>query len=199
MTSSGPKYKNIVVSALSNLLPPKSVVINEVNIDSINFEAPKRRKTSIKTLARAFETAFKKKEWFVTGVVDPSFFSNDFTFQDPDVKLDGLRGYAEGVRKLFDQRTSRAEIIRVGNQGDSKLVVTWRLSGRVNLGPVGLAIKPYVVYTDLLLGPDGLIYRQEDRFSLPAYDIFLSAFLPFLSGRVLAPPAAPADELREKL
>ena len=61
------------------------------------------------------------------------------------------------------------------------------------VGP-GIEIKPYIVYTDYLLSvakeDKGLIIFQEDRFSLPGYDIILSALFPFLRP-ILAPPAPP--------
>jgi hypothetical protein len=80
------------------------------------------------------------------------------------------RRYAEGVRRLFDQATSRALVASVvvnetatPNEGCAAvLTVVWRLSGRVNVGPFGgLAIKPYMVTTDLHVGADsGLVVFQ---------------------------------------
>jgi hypothetical protein len=76
------------------------------------------------------------------------------------------------------------------------LTVTWRLSGGVNIGP-GLKIKPYVVYTDFKVSPkDGLIVFQEDRFSIPGYDILLSALFPFLIGNILSKPAPDVEVLK---
>ena len=50
------------------------------------------------------------------------------------------------------------------------------------------------MYTDYILSTDkgdkGLIVFQEDRFSLPGYDIILSALFPLLRP-LLAPPAPP--------
>lgn len=121
--------------------------------------------------------------------------------KDPDVKLKGIEEYAKGVYKLFDQKTSRAEIIStevVENDEDSmesKITVTWRLSGKVKIGP-GLNIKPYICYTDFTVdtaseGGSGLITFQEDRFDIPGWDILLSALFPFLIGKVTSLPAPP--------
>ena len=75
------------------------------------------------------------------------------------------------------------------------ITVTWRLSGRVKVGP-GFDIKPYLVFTDFRVDPrTGLVAFQEDRFSLPGWDLLLSALLPPLRPW-LAPPAPPADILR---
>ena len=97
------------------------------------------------------------------------------------------------MRKLFDQETSRAEIIKteVNNTVPNTITCTWRLSGRVQIGP-GLPIKPYIVYTDFTVDPEtGLCIFQEDRFSIPGWDILVSAIFPFLVGKVTAPPAEP--------
>jgi len=141
-----------------------------------------------------------EKEWFVTGNIEPSIFDDEFEFQDPDVKLKGVESYARGVRKLFDQKNSRAEIIsvEVNSLKADTITVTWRLSGSVNIG-FGLRIKPYIVYTDLRVSKkSGLIVFQEDRFSIPSYDILLSALLPSVTSKYLAPPAAPVEVLREE-
>mmetsp|Transcript_39691 Transcript_39691/g.81006 ORF Transcript_39691/g.81006 Transcript_39691/m.81006 type:complete len:136 (-) Transcript_39691:154-561(-) len=107
------------------------------------------------------------------------------------MKLD----YARGVYKLFDQETSRAEIIStvVNNTVANTITCTWRLSGKVNIGP-GLVIKPYICYSDFTVSPDtGLIVLQEDRFDVPGWDILLSSLFPFLIGNVLKPPAPPVE------
>jgi hypothetical protein len=100
--------------------------------------------------------------------------------------------YARAVNKLFDQETSRAEIISVtvNDAIANTITVTWRLSGKVNVGP-GLKIKPYICYTDFTVNNDGLITFQEDRFDIPGWDIVLSSIFPFLIGKVTAPIAPP--------
>lgn len=178
--------------------------INKENLDdrisTIDWKMSKRKKTSLQSLAKVLETELTKKEWFVNGNVDPSFFSNDFTFQDPDVKIKGIEEYARGVNKIFSQKNARAEIVAVRENKEAlnTLTVTWRLSGSVNLG-FGVAIKPFVVFTDFVVSPsDGLIVFQEDRFSLPGSDIVLSAFFPFLISKFLLPPAQPIGILRSE-
>ena len=54
-----------------------------------------------------------------------------------------------------------------------------------------------IVYTDFTVDDEmGLIVFQEDRFDLPGWDIVLSAFFPFLIGKLTAEPA-PAPEPRD--
>jgi hypothetical protein len=183
------KYKNAATAFLSNFIQkdnangvrttPASKIDNPLAM--IDWDAPKiSSSTSIEKLAAALDYELTEKEWFVTGQANPSYFSDDFEFQDPDVQLSGIREYCEGVNRLFNQQTSRAEIIStVVNTtassaiGRPVITCTWRLSGGVDVGP-GITIKPYIIYTDFIVDPDTrLITNQEDRFSIPSWDILL--------------------------
>eukprot|EP00667_Euglena_gracilis_P028782 EG_transcript_37188 len=80
----GEKYRNAGTQLLSAFVPsapPPDF------LDRIDWGCPKRRRTSLDRLARDLEAAIGRREWFVTGDIDPSFFSDDFAFQDPDVKI----------------------------------------------------------------------------------------------------------------
>jgi hypothetical protein len=175
------EYRNVVTKVLSNFMQKESMETNADPLADINFNAPKiPATTSLKTLAAALDCELIEKQWFVTGNVNPSYFSEDFEFQDPDVQLKGIEEYARAVNKLFDQSTSEAQIIStVVNESSAStpekpmLTVTWRLSGGVNIG-FGLTIKPYIVYTDFVVDPKtSLIVFQEDRFDSPPWDILL--------------------------
>lgn len=174
------EYRNAVTKGLSKLMQKEKMEEEASPISKIDFDAPKiAPSTSLPTLAAALDYELSVKEWFVTGNVNPSYFSETFQFQDPDVKIDGIEDYCKGVYKLFDQSTSRAEIIStVVNEETSTpdrpvITCTWRLSGGVNIG-LGLTIKPYIVYTDFTVDPKtSLITFQEDRFGIPSWDILL--------------------------
>jgi len=91
------------------------------------------------------------------------------------------------------QATSKAELITVRAEPDSdKIVVVWRLEGRVNL-PFKPKIKPYVVTTTFGVDPQGLICSQLDEFSVPGWDLLLSTLLGENFG---AKPAPPVEQLR---
>jgi hypothetical protein len=192
------EYRNPVTKILSNFMSGGNGDNEEVEVPltEIDFAAPKlKRKLSLEKLAAVLDAELYDKEWFVTGKVNPIYFDDSFRFQDPDVKLDGIEAYARGVNKLFDQVTSRAEIIStvVNTTVPNTLTCTWRLSGKVDVGP-GLNIKPYLVFTDFTVDPDsGLIFFQEDRFDIPQWDILLSALFPFLIGKVTSLPAPPVE------
>lgn len=210
------KYSNPVAAFLGNFLPNTSQQRSNANdtsdriVDQINWSMPKRAKYKSSTkFITDLKNSLTQREWFVTGNVDPSFFDCEFRFQDPDVSITGIEAYGRGVNKLFNQKLSRAEIISVtmltdnDTKGNKKrktinnqvpaysILVSWRLSGRVNIGSGdGLYIKPFIVNTELVVNDkSGLIIFQEDKFSIPGWDIFLSAFIPSLP--FLQPPAPP--------
>jgi hypothetical protein len=93
------EYKNAATSFLANFMQ-KSVKEGEKTQDplgNINFDAPKVPKKDLEALAIALDGELYEKEWFVTGQVNPSYFADEFEFQDPDVKLRGI----EGAHALF--------------------------------------------------------------------------------------------------
>ena len=164
----------------------------EIDFDMPKLTLPKNNDKLLSTLALILDYELTNTEWFVTGLVNPAYFSSNFTFIDPDVKLSGIEEYARSVRTIFDQATSRAQILScvVNTTLSNTITVTWRLSGRVNIGPLGLPIKPYICYTDFTIdNTSGLITKQEDTFDIPGWDIVLSALFPCLIGWVTKAPA----------
>ena len=191
------QYRNVATEVLSNFMQKKENDSSEESdvIGTIDFQAAKQPIRDLATLAAVLDYELYQSEWFVTGKVNPVYFADNFCFQDPDVTLEGIEAYARGVNTLFDQETSRAEIIETvvnPELGDNIITCKWRLSGKANIGPAGLTIKPYIVYSDFTV-QDGLIVRQEDRFNLPQWDILLSSLFPFLIGVVTKPPAPPVE------
>jgi hypothetical protein len=186
-SQSDEEYRNAATKFLSSFMSKESD--DKSPLDDIDFDAPKLTNLPLSILAQALDAELYASEWFVTGRVNPVYFADSFSFQDPDVKLSGIEEYARGVNKLFDQQTARAEIISTAVTKDNTITCTWRLSGKVDIGP-GLSIKPYIVYTDFTVDPQsGLIVFQEDRFDLPQWDILLSALFPFVIGRITSLPA----------
>lgn len=149
-------------------------------------------------MAAMLEEGLNEREWFVTGRIDASLFSDEFSFQDDTVTIkggNGLRRYALGVRQIFDQASSRAQVVGVRVLGDREILVKWRLEGAVNVGPFKLKIVPYMIDTTLTVDMEGLVVSQTDEFLVPGIQIVLGAILGAWAG---PPPAPPIDILREK-
>lgn len=182
-------YSDPVNKFLGNFLPTNKAATAEIT--GIDFEQPKLSGISIQKLRDLVAEGLSKAQWFVTGEVDPRLFADDFTFKDESVATTGIRSYAVGVRKLFDQQTAKAELIAVEVASNNSMVVTWRLEGKVNL-PFKPRIKPYVVTTTFRVNSEGLICSQHDEFSVPGWDLLLSTLLGPGFG---APPAPPVQEL----
>ncbi len=190
------EYSNPVAALLSNFIR-KEVTAKEdekvTDLDKIFWDKKKRRRSSLEALRRELEKAVIKNSFFVTGIVSPELYNDEFAFSDPDVSVKGVEEYARGVAKIFKSGT-KADLISSEISSEDVITVTWRLEGAVNIGP-GLPIKAFVVYSDFSVGEDGLIYFQKDRFSLSGIDIILSAFFPFLIGKVTEAPAPPVSEM----
>lgn len=190
------KYSNMLTGILGKFITtPQDSIIYEGSNNTNN----RVKRLLLSAMCERLDAGLRKEGWFVTGNVDTSLFSSNFTFKDPDVTLNGIDEYARGVRKLFNQQTSKAEIIStvINDTLSYTITVTWRLEGSVNIGP-GLRIKPYIVYTNFRVSPqNGLIEYQEDIFSIPGKDILLNALFPFLAPW-LVPPASPIEVLRQE-
>lgn len=96
------EYKNALTSFLSNFMQSGDMQSENTAdgegaapqdpLGDIVFDAPKIPKLDLQTLATKLDAELYEKEWFVTGRVNPSYFSDDFKFEDPDVKVDGIEG-----------------------------------------------------------------------------------------------------------
>ena len=188
-----------LIGLLKNFLPgtPEASSPTEHDaLDAIAWDAPKRRGMSIEEMADAIDVGLREREWFVTGRSLPQYFSDQFTFADPDVSLNGIEAYSRAVRRLFDQETARCELVCCSATAPNTINVVWRNSGRVNIGPLGFELKPYIVTTTLKTDlTDGLIVSQRDEFVADGPGLLLYQ-VPAL--RSLAAPAAPGvDVLRQ--
>lgn len=175
-------YQNIFANIASKLLPnyeSKTGVVTNTG----NNARKKRSFSNVQKLMRDLEVALKDKQWFVTGDVDYSFFSDSFSFEDPDVKVQGIEEYSKGIKRIFNQNKSpQAEILSLSmDPTDSNLItVRWIIRVWVNIA-WGIRIRPYIVETDFRIDPKtGLIISQRDRFTIPSYQILLPSLFPFL-------------------
>ena len=152
------------------------------------------RKMPTSKLAQVLDEALYETQWFVTGQVLPQYFCDDFLYDGAEVRRLTLHQYVRGVRALFDHDVSKAEILstEVDPERSNIITCTWRVSGRMNM-LWGMEFKAFIVQTDFTINEEnGLIQRQKDRYSLPHWDIILSAFFPFLNGVATAPEAPPS-------
>jgi hypothetical protein len=88
---------------MGRFLPPARDVEAELMAEGVDLDAPKAPGLTLSALAERVERGLSAKEWFVTGAVDSAIFSDCFEFKDDSVSTKGIKSYALGVRKLFDQ------------------------------------------------------------------------------------------------
>ena len=193
--------KSPFITFFKNFLPSDEAAVTSAEpsgpLDAIAWDAPKRTGLSTERMSDAINDGLREREWFVTGKGLPELFSDKFKFSDPDVSLDGFEPYCRQVRRLFEQDTSRCEVVCCSVTAPNTITIAWRNSGKVNLGPVGVELKPYLVTTTLRTDPaDGLIVEQVDDFEADGPGLLLWQ-VPAL--RPLTSPAVPSvEELRRQ-
>ncbi|KAL1514737.1 hypothetical protein AB1Y20_003824 [Prymnesium parvum] len=190
--------KSPLIALLQTFLPNESMVAaRDDDFESIAWNAPKRRGLSTERMTDAVNDGLREREWFVTGKGVPELFSNAFSFSDPDVSLDGIEPYCRQVRRLFDQATARCEVVCCSVTAPNTITVLWRNSGKVNVGPIKVDLKPYVVTTTLTTDPnDGnLIVSQTDNFEADGLGLLFYQ-IPFL--RPFTVPAPSVQVLRQQ-
>lgn len=87
------EYKNLFSKLASGFFNKEEVASNNNVIDAINWNVKKRKTVTLKSMISILEKSLRQREWFVTGNVDPTLFSESFKFQDPDVKVSGVERY----------------------------------------------------------------------------------------------------------
>ena len=88
------EYKNVATKILSNFFTSEEEE-KEDPLKDIDWKAPKYKlsdTTNLEILAQILDYELYQSEWFVTGKVNPIYFSDDFEFEDPDVQLSGIEG-----------------------------------------------------------------------------------------------------------
>lgn len=191
--------KSKLIALSKNLLPsePTSTVDTDDPLNAIAWNAPKRSGLNTEQMADAINDGLREREWFVTGRGLPQYFSQAFSFSDPDVSLDGYEPYCRQVRRLFDQATARCEVVCCSATAPNTITVLWRNSGKVNIGPLGVELKPYLVTTTLKTDPkDGLIVSQVDEFAADGIGLLLYQISPLRS--LTASPAPNVEVLRQQ-
>ena len=127
-------------------------------------------------------------EWFVTGRVNKRLFADRFLFRDPSVKVNSIDDYATAVARLFDPATEM-DIVESGITGDNEIKIVWRLEATINF-LFRPKIKAYYVTTYFRTDAQGLIFEQEEFFSVPDWELLVSIFFPNFG----TPPAPPVEK-----
>lgn len=152
------------------------------------FEGDKLRGLSLEQMKAKLIEGVSSTNWFTNGKVDYRLFSSKyFRFKDPSVEVFGIEEYALGVSRLFDPSTVM-DIVETRITGEREIEMKWRLEAVLRL-PFKPKIKPYYVTTYFRTDDEGLIYEQEEFFSIPEWELLLSIFFPNFG----TPPAPPVS------
>jgi len=146
--------------------------------------AMQREKTKYLTREELLETirsdwrSDNNKGYYITGRLSTNIYRDDCVFDgpDPDMPVKGLRKYLNAASQLFDQRTSRAELLGLQIDGDV-IRAKWRFNGSLRLP--WKPIMPEVTGTTIYhMDEDGLIYSHEETWDMSAYQAFFWTMMP---------------------
>jgi Uncharacterized conserved protein (DUF2358) len=124
------------------------------------------------------------KGYYVTGRLSSNIYRDDCLFDgpDPDMPVKGLRKYLNAAAQLFDQRTSRSELLSLKIEGDV-IVATWRFSATMHL-PWKPKLPEVTGSTIYHMDASGLIYQHVETWDISAFQAFFRTFFPKLSERI---------------
>eukprot|EP00322_Chrysochromulina_rotalis_P013326 CAMPEP_0115834264 /NCGR_PEP_ID=MMETSP0287-20121206/3595_1 /TAXON_ID=412157 /ORGANISM="Chrysochromulina rotalis, Strain UIO044" /LENGTH=731 /DNA_ID=CAMNT_0003287697 /DNA_START=74 /DNA_END=2271 /DNA_ORIENTATION=+ len=105
---------------------PRSLVCEIPRRLSPIAQVPKRRGLNAERMSDAINDGLREQAWFVTGRGLPAYFSDTFTFSDPDGSIAGYEAYCRQVRRLFDQQSARCEVICCSVTAPNTITVVWR-------------------------------------------------------------------------
>lgn len=118
------------------------------------------------------------KGYYITGKLSTNIYTDDCLFDgpDPDMPVKGLRKYLNAASQLFEQRTSRAELLSLQIE-DDVIVARWRFNGRLRLPwkPRMPEVSGTTIYH---MNGDGLVYRHEETWDMSAYQAFFWTMMP---------------------
>lgn len=118
------------------------------------------------------------KGYYITGRLSTNIYRDDCFFDgpDPDMPVKGLRKYLNAASQLFEQRTSRAELLDLGIEGDV-VVAKWRFQGTLHL-PWRPRMPQVLGTTTYHMDEDCLIYKHEESWDISAYEAFFWTMMP---------------------
>ena len=131
------------------------------------------------------------KGYYITGKLSSNIYRDDCFFDgpDPDMPVRGLRKYTSAASQLFDNKSSRADLLSIEvNEISNSILVKWRLEGILNL-PWHPKLKPWTGSTTYFIDKNGLVEKHVETWDITVIDAFLSTLFPYLwVGSDPAPP-----------
>eukprot|EP00638_Chattonella_subsalsa_P004214 CAMPEP_0117756386 /NCGR_PEP_ID=MMETSP0947-20121206/14047_1 /TAXON_ID=44440 /ORGANISM="Chattonella subsalsa, Strain CCMP2191" /LENGTH=249 /DNA_ID=CAMNT_0005575963 /DNA_START=256 /DNA_END=1005 /DNA_ORIENTATION=- len=134
------------------------------------------------------------KGYYMTGKLTKEIYDEQCFFDgpDPDMPVTGLRKYLLFAAQLFDQRISRADLVKpieIDKQSNT-ITAYWRIEGVLNL-PWHPFVKPWTGSTLYKIDSSGLIVEHVEKWDISVIDAFVSTLFPELDFGM--PPALPVD------
>jgi hypothetical protein len=125
------------------------------------------------------------KGYYITGRLNTTVYRDDCEFHgpDPDMPVRGLRKYLNAVSQLFEQRSSRAELVSLEVVNEDKIVARWRLKGVLRL-PWRPTVPEWTGKTTYHTDSHGLVYKHEEEWDISVFQAFLQTLWPDLAAKI---------------
>ena len=173
-------------SLASSLYPKPSLAINTDtttantnNLDNIDWNAPKYLGLNAERMCDGINDSIRETSWLVTGLGNPSYFSDGFVYKSTDEEEDGanvrIQGYERYCRWINNNRYSvdtkpQCDLICCSVTAPSTITALWRLdyaassSNRRSSGDdIKLSSKVYLSTFTTSKDQDGLVVSQNDK------------------------------------
>lgn len=123
-----------------------------------------------------------KKGYYITGRLNATLYRDDCFFDgpDPDMPIRGLRKYLNAASQLFEQKTSRMELLSLETTDDGKIVAEWRMNGVLRL-PWKPKLPTWTGITTYHLDHNGLIYKHTETWDMSVIRAFVVTLWPDLA------------------
>jgi hypothetical protein len=125
------------------------------------------------------------KGYYITGRLNTTVYRDDCEFHgpDPDMPVRGLRKYLNAASQLFEQRSSRAELLSLKVVSEDKIVARWRLKGVLRL-PWRPTVPEWTGKTIYHTDSQGLVYKHEEEWDISVAQAFLQTLWPDLAANI---------------
>lgn len=176
---------NFIIARHKSILPIELLRQPGFSLERGDAIAPKSTGLSQEDLVKIIQGDWRDdgKGYYITGRLSRHIYSEQCSFEgpDPDMPVVGVRKYLAAASRLFEQKTSRAYLLKgpisISEEYEHggrievqrQIRVEWNLSGKLNL-PNHPKFKPWSGTTTYFINSEGLIFRHVETWDVSFFD-----------------------------
>ncbi|XP_002976492.2 uncharacterized protein LOC9649028 [Selaginella moellendorffii] len=139
-------------------------------------EGDRQRHFAVDEIEQIIRQDIEDRQYYVTGDLTRSIYSDDCRFIDPTTNVQGVDSYVAAVKSLFDPSDSKHELLEIRVTSPTTIEAKWRLQGSLKL-PWKPHIAAYEGTTTYTLNDDGFVASHKETWDIS----LLTAFIEFLT------------------